>query len=741
MVRGSESSTFKTLIISFMVVFLVPVVVAVLFYSRIEKIMIDNANRSHMAALEQARQMIDNNIGEIDRLAMQIGFSLDLKRFMDRNDYDDPEELYRLISFLKELSLYNSLNPIIGHYYIYLHNTDMIISPSLKVDSKTFYNRMLSYEDMSYEQYVKTFLTAPQFGRYYPLHPMRSGTINPIYSNKMTYVHSLPFGEKENIKATFVVLIDELKFSELFGDIPYAEHSRFTIVGRDGQVLLQQSAGENPAQQAENEAILALDPTNYVTSQTVSGSSGWTFVLSVPKEIVLSQVNEVKGHALWLFFGCFVLGTIVCYCLAITNYSPVRRLMNVVSELSDQKEKLKMTIHSYLPVVRSDYLSRLIRGRVHSHSLNYQELEKMNVQLPYEDFTVIVVEIDDCSKFIKEDSEQEWGLVRFIVGHSAVEMFKEYVYPIELDRHRVAVLINTVGDNDNKQDEIQVVLKQWKSFLEKRLRTYITIGISDTHKGVEKISQCYFEADNALDYKLIQGEGSIIYYNEVREWGTLAYYFPVELEVQLINVAKMSDVAGVERLLEQIYEVNFVRQPIVPEMSRQLFADLISCLNKLAASLSIVSDEMNNQWISAAQAYDGCSSTEEMMARTTALYIRLCEELAETRTASAKRVYTRIKEYIDEHYMENSISLNAISEHLNMSPSYLSVSFKKQSGQTISDYILRARIDYAKALLADHTLTTSVVAERIGYANNIGFIRAFKKLEGITPGQYRQSLT
>ena len=729
-VKGNSAATFKTLLISFIIVFFVPVIVAVVFYSRIEHIMIENAHRAHESTLERAKQAVDGYMNEINRLTMQIGFNSELKRYMERSDHEDPQDLYRLISFVNELSLYNSINPIIGQYYVYLHRSDTILAPKLKVDSETFYDRMIRFEGLSYEQFYDKYLAAAHYNQYYPVQRVYSGSGLQQASDVLLYVQSLPIGEKEEIQATFFVLIDEQKFSDLFQSIPYADDSGFQIIDKDGRVLLAKNSFKEP-----------ISPENHVTSRKVSDINGWTFLVSVPKHIVLAQVEEVKSHALLLFLLCFILGGAACYYLAFRNYMPVRKLLKSISELTDQREKLNTTLHQYLPIVRSDYLSRLIRGRIHSDSLNRQELEKMGVHLPHDVYLVVIAEIDDCSRLIREDSEQEWGLVRFIIGNAAVEMLEGNVYSIELDRHRMALLINTKTADEIREKRIRNQLEKWQAFLKKRLRTYITIGVSEMHEGIDKISQCYLEADHALEYKLVKGEGAILYYQEVSRLGTRTYYFPVEMEVQLTNFVKMSDVVSVERLLEQIYEMNFVRQSISPEMSKQLFNDLVSCLNKLAASLELTSHPIGDEWKIPSQVYEGCSSAEEMMERTRGMVLQLCEAVSATRTDSSERIYVKIKEYIDEHFRENSISLHSIAEHLNMSPSYLSVSFKKHSGQTISDYVLRVRIEHAKSLLSDHKLTITDIAQKVGYANNIGFIRAFKRLEGITPGQYRQSMS
>ncbi|MEH7495234.1 helix-turn-helix domain-containing protein, partial [Neobacillus niacini] len=73
-----------------------------------------------------------------------------------------------------------------------------------------------------------------------------------------------------------------------------------------------------------------------------------------------------------------------------------------------------------------------------------------------------------------------------------------------------------------------------------------------------------------------------------------------------------------------------------------------------------------------------------------------------------------------------------------MNPSYLSTFFKKQGGITLSDFITQVRIEESKKLLPNRKLTISEIATKVGYANSVGLIRVFKKIEGVTPGQYRE---
>ena len=86
------------------------------------------------------------------------------------------------------------------------------------------------------------------------------------------------------------------------------------------------------------------------------------------------------------------------------------------------------------------------------------------------------------------------------------------------------------------------------------------------------------------------------------------------------------------------------------------------------------------------------------------------------------------------------LSLRTISQALNISSSYLSTSFKKETGQTITDYINRRRVSHAKHLLKTTSLQIQTIAQHCGILDVHYFSKVFKRITGITPKQYRQSV-
>lgn len=115
---------------------------------------------------------------------------------------------------------------------------------------------------------------------------------------------------------------------------------------------------------------------------------------------------------------------------------------------------------------------------------------------------------------------------------------------------------------------------------------------------------------------------------------------------------------------------------------------------------------------------------------------QLPEELPGDKTAL---LMERIQKYLQHNYMRCDISLNSVSEMLQMNASYFSCIFKKAVGMNFVDYLTELRMNAAKSLLRDPLRSTAEVASMVGYESPNYFARAFKKKTGLTPTEFRRS--
>lgn len=112
-------------------------------------------------------------------------------------------------------------------------------------------------------------------------------------------------------------------------------------------------------------------------------------------------------------------------------------------------------------------------------------------------------------------------------------------------------------------------------------------------------------------------------------------------------------------------------------------------------------------------------------------------------TVQQEKVYcTQVSEalhYLEEHLHE-SITMRDIAEQLHMNASYFSVLFKEQTGLTYSEYVTRRRVQRAKELLVSTRLSIAEISEQVGYQTAKYFVKVFRTLENVSPGQYRQNV-
>lgn len=93
-------------------------------------------------------------------------------------------------------------------------------------------------------------------------------------------------------------------------------------------------------------------------------------------------------------------------------------------------------------------------------------------------------------------------------------------------------------------------------------------------------------------------------------------------------------------------------------------------------------------------------------------------------------------QYVSLH-LDQRIGLEEIAEHLHLNASYFSRLFKKETGETFIEYVIRMKMSRAKELLDQSAHSVTKISEMLGYDNQSYFIKLFKNDTGMTPIDYR----
>ncbi|CAG7614438.1 helix-turn-helix domain-containing protein [Paenibacillus allorhizosphaerae] len=763
-----RGSAFITLLLSYLAVFLLPLALGSILYTKTSNIMVENANRANLAMLEQLRQVMDIKLKDVEQISQQIAFNSRLQWLMSNADTAESSDAYKFVEFVSEhMSRYQNASDYIRDYYVYLGANDTVLLPSSKTTADTLFHRLYRPIGSDFNTWRSGLIDHPHYQDYIPVtYETPNSKLDTI-----TFVQTLPLGELSALRGALVFLLDMNKVRSMLTPIEFAYQSSVFILDRENRLLVGNKDDALLWNQHQLASLKSGVPYEYedqgvdkMLLHTVSERNGWNYVLVMPKDVYLEKVHTLKNWMMTLLLICLAGGGAAIVFWLHRNYTPLRDVVRVLqkekpgraalpaNEYEFIRETIRMTIHEerelrhilsrQTPVIQASFLSRFVRGHVDVSRMTDESLRFMDIRLISESFAVILIDIADFSGFSNDQSERQWALVRFIISNVGNDLIREraWGYSVELDQNRVALLINFYKERcaeaslvlDGIADGLMQVIEQ-------RFKTYITIAIGDMHEGMERVGESYFEALSALDYKMYRDHSAIIRYREIAA-ADRHYYYPIETEMQLINFTKSGDVENVDKLIGNLFHAHFTQRRITPEMGRSLFNNMVSTLWKIINPMDPFYSEVFGEQFEPLKDLSACSTVDEMKVKIREWFLALCHYLNVSRTRNSRQLSERIAQYIEQHYGDEMLSLTIIAEQFELTPQYLSALFKKQMGLNLTDYVTRVRIDEAKKLMKDKKLTFMQIANKVGYASDIGFIRVFKKYEGTTPGKYRESL-
>jgi len=452
-------------------------------------------------------------------------------------------------------------------------------------------------------------------------------------------------------------------------------------------------------------------------------------------------------------------GAVVSGYLSYRNIRPIRDLVSIVtggSTFSSNRqdpieyEFIRMSIQSarlteselrsrlsqQAPIIRIHFLNRLIKGYADPHEMQAESLQFMDIRFISDSFAVILIDVEDMNAFSTEDEYKEWLFINFVISNIAADLASErhITYTTELDQGRIALLINFYeGNEEVGSEELSSFAERLDHVLCQRFRLKIAVGTSFIVQEVQEIGEAFRDALKRLDENSKrQARDSTV---DTLHERSLVYYYPLDIEQQLTNYVKSGELEKTELLLDALYNDHYNGEGGSPLVGSYFLSHLSSTLFRIVQNTPKADSDIAMRLLQshADSSHDANGNFQELKAE----FMTVCRLWKEGRSDQSSRMLETIKCIVGERYSQNMLSVNLIADELGITQPYLSSFFKKVTGHTILEFIAETRLKEAKRLLADTDCTIAHIAHSVGYSNDIGFIRFFKKHEGITPGQYR----
>ncbi len=268
------------------------------------------------------------------------------------------------------------------------------------------------------------------------------------------------------------------------------------------------------------------------------------------------------------------------------------------------------------------------------------------------------------------------------------------------------------------------------------------VGVAGFHRGLAEVTEGYREASAMRRMAFVRGETCIFgettadQVNENLREKAKAFLTAEERtrRIQLIGTEKTDEVI---RRWKNFFTALENGQIDLPDFSEEMSACIAQILEVYRENLT-PRDEETARECSTLHTFESLNEYQNtFMDWLLDLNKRLGDRPDD---ANIRKKIVQAKEFILEHYNDD-LNMAVVSNYVSMNYSLFSYSFKQYTGQNFVNYLKEIRIEKAKELLAETDMKIVEISQTVGYENEKNFMKIFKAVCGVTPGEYRKNMS
>lgn len=759
---------FKSFLISFLSILIIPIVLSSLTYYEAANIVEKQSREARLSVLEQARDIIDKNWTDIDETSIRLSFDSRLSALFNLHaPLENSPALFDVWNYSKDVrSLSLTGSAFKNTFFIILKNSDLVFSKVQTSDStKAFYSDVFHYSDMPYDEWRSLLFRARHFRDVLPARP---AVLDGAETSVITYMTTLPLGANQESQCVIVFTIEEKEIRKLAGQ----GGGSFAIVDGNGALITSDPGVRMPQKltaMADQRGYLHdnVSGENQLFVYTRSSYNNWTYVSSVPIAEVMGKVYYIRKIALLVATATLIVGIVISLLMAYRHSRPIKEIVALlrafwgndhpdskvivldksnavaylrgsIARLIDNNQTMRDALQRQADALKNVFVERLFKGEFDDRAHMYAMLAHVGLEMRGSAFAIAVLKIYKQNDSLNTDILDELSVFRALIEDAVRKHIQDDGYLHVMTENELAILLKSdMSDKAEFTASFAAVFQAVSSEIKERYVIAPMIGIGNVYADLLDVHYSFQEARQAVDsiHSTGRNDAAIVWYSQIEQAHT-GYYYPPEMEIRLMNIVKAGNAAELQQVLNHIHHENFVAKTLPGSVQQHLLHDIRATVLKLMDEIGRHTPLDTAQ--SHAAAFDGIDGIDKELHDVFAQLHLLCRSVEKKKKSHNTRLMDKITAYMNENFQDSNMSLYAVASQFNLSESYLSQFFKEQSGETFSAYLERLRISLACQLIASDSLSIDRIASQTGYNSTHSFRRAFKRVMGVSPSSYKQ---
>jgi Response regulator containing CheY-like receiver domain and AraC-type DNA-binding domain len=362
-------------------------------------------------------------------------------------------------------------------------------------------------------------------------------------------------------------------------------------------------------------------------------------------------------------------------------------------------------------------------------------MEKFNLNIDSRDFIVVDFVLE---KFTAANGQfDEFRMCRYIANKFKLKL--QVIPGISKAFHGLnndAVLFVSLGNSVSYRQIMDYVWGSLCTDIKQRCGLEVAVSSSMNHNSLSEITEAYYEAVMANKTRFLFGNDHVLYYENTFKLQHSADFKLFYDTQDILKYLRVADRRNVLQSVNQIFDILF-EMKTGTDYALFVVLSLITILSEFNEENGVSMAESYSGTGKVIDYFKGINRLNDIKAAVIRMFEDTIDYVSNSNNKNSFKLVKKAKDYIEKFYSNPAISLDDISDSIQVSACYLSKIFKQESGISLVEYLTVFRLNRAKKLIDEQeNIYLYRIAESVGYNDPYYFSKCFKRQFGITPSQY-----